>query len=138
MGATPWYDKDRRELFRLLKEAPLDVPKHVSAPAAKLLRRLLDRDPLGRLGAAAGASEIRKHQFMRPLDWDALLRREIEPPFRPSSHHDHPAVNFEPESVDMAVVTLDKEQGIADGEDPDAVPRTFPDFAVVPDGALAR
>jgi hypothetical protein len=38
---------------------------------------------LVRLGSAGGAQEVRAHRFFHGVDWEALLRREVVPPFNP-------------------------------------------------------
>ena len=46
--------------------------------------QLLQRDPDNRLGSGPqGAAEIKQHPFFGDVDWEALLRREYEPPFKP-------------------------------------------------------
>lgn len=40
------------------------------------------RDPLHRLGSN-GAADVKAHPFFSSIDWDALLRLEIPPPFNP-------------------------------------------------------
>ncbi|KAH8821904.1 serine/threonine protein kinase, AGC family [Xylogone sp. PMI_703] len=50
--------------------------------AKELVTRLLDPDPLTRLGAN-GSSEIKAHPFFNGIDWAKLLRKEYVPCFRP-------------------------------------------------------
>ena len=55
-----------------------------SQAAASLISRLLIRDPALRLGAGLGdAEEIKAHPFFEGLDWGALERKEIPPPWKP-------------------------------------------------------
>ena len=52
--------------------------------ARDLLTGLLDRNPRKRLGARLlGATEVRCHPFFTMLDWGAVARKELVPPFRP-------------------------------------------------------
>jgi hypothetical protein len=45
---------------------------------------LLRRDPAKRLGSGpSGAQEIMDHPFFATIDFDLLLKREIEAPFKP-------------------------------------------------------
>lgn len=46
-----------------------------------LIRQLLERDPAKRLGAHAGAEEIKSHPFYAEINW-ALLRN-TRPPYIP-------------------------------------------------------
>jgi singapore isolate B (sub-type 7) whole genome shotgun sequence assembly, scaffold_6 len=50
-----------------------------------LISRLLIRDPALRLGAGiADAEEVKAHPFFEGLDWKALERKEIPPPWKPN------------------------------------------------------
>ena len=42
--------------------------------------QLFERDPTRRLGIVGN---IRLHPFFKTINWPALERREIEPPFKP-------------------------------------------------------
>ena len=48
-----------------------------------LLKGLLTRDPLRRLGAK-GSSQVRRTAFFRPLDFRKVLERRYAPPFIPT------------------------------------------------------
>lgn len=52
--------------------------------ARDLIRKLLNRDPLKRLGYGwGGADAIKAHPFFSTIDWARLLRRQMEPPWAP-------------------------------------------------------
>ncbi|KAG8916923.1 AGC protein kinase Gad8, partial [Tulasnella sp. 408] len=52
--------------------------------ARSLLTALLTRDPSQRLGVN-GAEEIKRHPFFsKYIDFDRLLAKKIQPPFKPS------------------------------------------------------
>jgi hypothetical protein len=44
---------------------------------------LLNKDPSKRLGSHGGASEIKKHPFFAEIDWNAMMRKKIPPPYKP-------------------------------------------------------
>lgn len=51
-----------------------------------LCAQLLTKDPECRLGCVereGGEEAIRSHSFFSGLDWNALNKRELEPPFKP-------------------------------------------------------
>mmetsp|Transcript_22538 Transcript_22538/g.29493 ORF Transcript_22538/g.29493 Transcript_22538/m.29493 type:complete len:559 (+) Transcript_22538:73-1749(+) len=83
-GLPPWYTTDRKELFQRLRGAQLSFPFYISRQTAHLISGLLARNPVERFGAA----EIKSHPFFSSIDWDALYRREINPPFNPCRDHD--------------------------------------------------
>ena len=50
----------------------------------QILHGLLRKPPQLRLGSGqAGAAEIKAHPFFAPIDWDLLIERKLEPPFKP-------------------------------------------------------
>jgi len=51
-----------------------------SEPLKDILTKLLEKTPKKRLGYK-GAEEVKKHPFFKDIDWEALLNREIPPPF---------------------------------------------------------
>jgi hypothetical protein len=68
----------------------------------------LNRNPLKRLGANGG-QEVRSHPFFASIDWDALYRRNIQPPFQPCKNYDESdASNFEKEFTLMPVHSMDE------------------------------
>jgi hypothetical protein len=72
-------------MSRKILTQPLSFDSEVFSPEAKsLIRGLLQRDPKLRLGTGeADAAEIKWHPFFHPIDWGRLMRKEIEPPFKP-------------------------------------------------------
>lgn len=45
-----------------------------------LFPKLFERDPSRRLGVVG---DIRAHPFFKTINWTALEKREVEPPFKP-------------------------------------------------------
>jgi serine/threonine protein kinase len=82
-GLPPWYTTDRKKLFSRLRSGPLHFPFYVSRPAADIISGLLTRDPLQRLGASRDSEEVKEHRFFASIDWEALLRGAVKPPFNP-------------------------------------------------------
>jgi serine/threonine protein kinase len=70
-------------MYQKIISAKLTFPEYLSAEAKAVLTGLLQRDPKRRLGSNGDAEEIRKHPFFLPIDFDALNRREIQPPYKP-------------------------------------------------------
>ncbi|KAJ3370995.1 hypothetical protein GGF31_003725 [Allomyces arbusculus] len=95
-GLPPYYDENVNEMYRKILYAPLTFPADVPPLAQDLLTKLLDRDPDKRLGAK-GAAEIKAHGFWAPIDWDALYRRAITPPFKPTVENAFDTSNFDQE-----------------------------------------
>jgi protein-serine/threonine kinase len=69
-----------------------------------LIRKLLIKDEPRRLGARAGASDIKGHPFFRTTQW--ALIRHMKPPIVPNASRDVDTINFrnvkESQSVDIS------------------------------------
>nr|AML78042.1 putative LOV domain-containing protein [Metasequoia glyptostroboides] len=79
-GRTPFRGKNRQKTFANILHKDLTFPSSipVSLAVRQLMRGLLHRDPVNRLGSSKGASEIKEHPFFRGIHW-ALIRC-MEPP----------------------------------------------------------
>lgn len=82
-GLPPFYDRNRQTMYRKILEAPLTPPAWMSPAAADLCAHLLNRDPAQRYGSQ-GVEAIKQHAFFAGLDWGALDRKELPPPWTPA------------------------------------------------------
>jgi len=84
VGIPPFYSQNVNEMYRKIQEAPLLFPPNLSNPCKDLIGKLLDRDPKKRLGSGGGdVEDITSHPFFENIDWDALYKKEIDPPYKP-------------------------------------------------------
>ncbi|KAL9248392.1 hypothetical protein vseg_021717 [Gypsophila vaccaria] len=81
-GRTPFRGKNRKETFRNVLMKRPDYPGPRTA-LVDLIERLLEKDPVKRLGRFRGAEEIKAHEFFSGLRWD-LLNEVVRPPFVPA------------------------------------------------------
>ncbi|CDJ57685.1 AGC kinase, putative [Eimeria maxima] len=113
-GLPPFYTANRQALFTNILWGGLEFPADLSPAAVDLLKNLLHRDANERLGAGPlDAEEIKRHPFFESVDWDLLLAKKIEPPFKPHlrSHEDS---KYFPADVKREPVLSDE------GDGPDA------------------
>lgn len=80
-GLPPFYSQDVQEMYNKIMNDKLVFPPHVSVEARSLLTGLLDRNPDKRL---QDAKLIKAHPYFKGLDWEAIQRKEIDPPFVPN------------------------------------------------------
>eukprot|EP01100_Stratorugosa_tubuloviscum_P007041 TRINITY_DN296_c1_g1_i2.p1 TRINITY_DN296_c1_g1~~TRINITY_DN296_c1_g1_i2.p1 ORF type:complete len:512 (+),score=247.07 TRINITY_DN296_c1_g1_i2:276-1811(+) len=80
VGLPPFYSQDVQQMYTKIMTAKLNIPKTVSEEARTLLEGLLERDPERRL---TEPSIIKSHPFFRGMDWEALLSKDVTPPFIP-------------------------------------------------------
>jgi hypothetical protein len=81
-GRTPFYDKNRKLMFYRIINTEPSFPPTFSPEACDCIRGLLRVNEADRLGTN-GAEDIMNTPFFRVLDFDALYRRELPPPFAP-------------------------------------------------------
>ncbi|KAG8955849.1 AGC protein kinase Gad8 [Tulasnella sp. 424] len=83
-GLPPYYDENTNEMYRKILQDPLRFGDEVGSDARSLLTALLTRDPSQRLGVN-GAEEIKRHPFFsKHINFERLLAKKIQPPFKPS------------------------------------------------------
>ncbi|KAI9703769.1 MAG: serine/threonine protein kinase, AGC [Candelina mexicana] len=96
-GTTPFKGKNRNATFANILRDDVPFPEHSGAPQVSnlcksLIRKLLIKDEMRRLGSRAGASDIKTHAFFRPTQW-ALLRH-MKPPMIPHQGRGIDTLNF--------------------------------------------
>jgi len=109
-GWPPFYSSDRKELFHKIRHGELDFSdaRHLSPQALDILARLLHKDPVRRLGCSSSdAADIRCHPFFAGVDWSALYRREIPPPWRPAVRGAEDTSFFSTEFTAMPLASVD-------------------------------
>ncbi|KAK1772390.1 kinase-like domain-containing protein [Phialemonium atrogriseum] len=108
-GTTPFKGKNRNATFANILREDIPFPDHAGAPqisnlCKSLIRKLLIKDENRRLGARAGASDIKCHPFFRTTQW--ALIRHMKPPIVPNQGRGIDTINFrnvkESESVDFS------------------------------------
>ncbi|CAH3196693.1 unnamed protein product, partial [Porites evermanni] len=80
IGVPPFYGDTPEELFADTLSGIIEWPSEDEAPpddARDLVTRLLEQDPIARLGTT-GSHEVKEHHFFVGLDWTALLRQKAE------------------------------------------------------------
>jgi len=81
-GLPPFYAQNVNVMYQKILSGELRFPNYISEEAKSLLEGLLTRDPALRLGTRGG-DEVKGHPWFSDLQWDKLIKKEIEPPFKP-------------------------------------------------------
>jgi len=87
-GASPFTvqgtKNDQKQVSkRILTKSP-PIPRNISKAALDLILKLLVKDPKKRLGYGKdGINNIKAHIFWKGLDWNKLLQKKIQAPFKP-------------------------------------------------------
>ncbi|WAR07251.1 KS6A3-like protein, partial [Mya arenaria] len=97
-GALPFQGLNRKETMTQILKAKLGMPGFLSPDAQSLLRALFKRNPQNRLGSSSiGIEELKRHAFFSTIDWERLILREVNPPFKPAVVQTDDAFYFDPE-----------------------------------------
>ena len=106
-GIPPFYCENTEKMYELITNAELKFPKRIqlSDNSKDLLRKLLVKKQNNRLGAQNGFAEIRTHPFFEGFDFDALLKKELPSPFKPTLNGTLDVGNFDEEFTSEEVVT---------------------------------
>jgi serine/threonine protein kinase len=100
-GIPPFYDENTNRMSRMILNDPVSYPQHVSAQARDLIGKLLAKEPSRRLGdGERDYLEIKAHEFFAGIDWEALLRKEIEPEWKPTLREELEIADEEPDVRD--------------------------------------
>ncbi|KAF0991661.1 hypothetical protein HZS_4403, partial [Henneguya salminicola] len=83
-GSLPFHSANRKETMNQILKGRLTMPYSLSHGAQKILRLLLKRYPTTRIGSTNGLEELKAQPFFHTIDFDALFRKEIGPPFKPA------------------------------------------------------
>ncbi|TFK43174.1 kinase-like domain-containing protein [Crucibulum laeve] len=108
-GWSPFYAEDTQQMYKNICFGKIRFPKGViNEDGKQFVKGLLNRNPKHRLGAQRDAAELKEHPFFKNIDWDALSRKQITPPFKPVVESDESTNNFDPEftSADIRDVGL--------------------------------
>ena len=92
-------------LFQVILEKPIRIPRSLSVKASSCLKGFLNKNPVERLGCRvsssgerSGFTDIMHHVFFKTIDWDALERRQVPPPFKPKVDGEEDILlNFDPQ-----------------------------------------
>lgn len=108
-GLPPFYCEDVQQMYSKIMTAELIIPDSVSANAADLVTKLLERDPEKRL---QNPEIIKTHPFFSSIDWVRLINKEIPPPFVPDVKDEGDFSNIDP-AFTAEDPTLSDEEGPA-------------------------
>ncbi len=86
------------EKMNLIVSKEIPIPKKLSPEARDLLKQILRKEPTERIGCRdGGVDELKAHPFFASIDWMQLYRKEIDPPFVPSTRQASDVSNVDPE-----------------------------------------
>ena len=133
-GLPPFYDQNLNAMYKKILHNELRFPSFFSAASRDILQRLLDRDPEKRLGSSEDdVEDIKVHEFFSAIDWDLLLQKKVQPPFKPAVAGTKDVSNFDTcfteekaqdSFVDKSTLARIQQQGTGDFEGFTYVPKS--------------
>lgn len=95
-GQPPYTHANRKKLQEKIINEKLKLPPRLTGEAHSLLKGLLQKDPLKRLGSGPkGADEIKSHKWFRTVNWKNLEARKMQPKFKPDVSGKDCTANFD-------------------------------------------
>lgn len=97
-GWSPFYAEDTQQMYKNIAFGKVRFPRDaLSTEGRNFVKGLLNRNPNHRLGAKGDADELMAHPFFDDVDWQALGRKALVPPFKPKLKNALDTSNFDPE-----------------------------------------
>ena len=104
-GVDPFSDEDTMKTYENILEGKIKFSSDFDDKSRSLIKHLLEPDLSKRYGNLKnGVKDIKNHPFFKSMNWDKLLRQEIEAPFIPKVKDDNELkyFNIYPDSDDNA------------------------------------
>ncbi|KAI0527557.1 hypothetical protein KFK09_003161 [Dendrobium nobile] len=104
-GKPPFIGGNRDKIQQKIVKEKMKLPAYLSTEAHSLLKGLLQKEVIRRLGNGPGGSnEIKNHKWFKSINWRKLDAREIEPSFRPDVADQLCIANFDKKYTSMPLL----------------------------------
>jgi len=147
-GWSPFYAEDTQQMYKNIAFGKVRFPRDaLSLEGRNFVKGLLNRNPKHRLGANGDAEELKRHAFFDDVDWVALGKKNLIPPFKPKLKSELDVSNFDPEftnALNSAGSLNARAQALANGVDMGTTPLSptmqanFQGFTFVDESAVEK
>jgi len=147
-GWSPFYAEDTQQMYKNIAFGKVRFPRDaLSLEGRNFVKGLLNRNPKHRLGANGDAEELKSHAFFADVDWVALAKKNLVPPFKPKLKSELDVSNFDPEftnALNSAGSLNARAQALANGVDIGTTPLSptmqanFQGFTFVDESAVEK
>jgi len=147
-GWSPFYAEDTQQMYKNIAFGKVRFPRDaLSTEGRNFVKGLLNRNPKHRLGANRDAEELIEHPFFADIDWQALGKKNLVPPFKPKLTSMVDTSHFDPEFTNALNTSSSlnaRAQALAQGAVPGSTPlsptmqNAFKGFTFVDDSALEQ
>lgn len=147
-GWSPFYAEDTQQMYKNIAFGKVRFPRDaLSTEGRNFVKGLLNRNPKHRLGANRDADELIEHPFFADVDWQALGKKNLVPPFKPKLTSLADTSHFDPEFTNALNTSSSlnaRAAALAAGADPASTPlsptmqNAFKGFTYVDDSTLEQ
>ena len=98
VGKPPFYLDDQLKMTKYIRKKKLNWKEadkfqiKISEEGKDLIFKLLIKEPNNRMGSNGDIDELLQHPWFSDVNIDKLMKKEIEPPFKPKVKGDHQLV----------------------------------------------
>jgi len=109
LGQSPFHGSDEEQLFTSIKTKNPVFPRWLNKQAVDCCRQLLKKDVEMRLGVV---KRIQNHIFFSNMDWAAIEKRQVAPPFKPNIKSPSDFSNFDKEFTNASPRLTKGDKGV--------------------------
>jgi serine/threonine protein kinase len=96
VGEAPFAGEYEEDIFDSIVSDDIEFPYTMSETAVNFVNKLLQKNPLKRLGAGPNdALDVRRHRFFQGVEWEKLLQKQLDAPFVPPLGSDRDVSQFD-------------------------------------------
>eukprot|EP00421_Protoceratium_reticulatum_P017376 CAMPEP_0168380830 /NCGR_PEP_ID=MMETSP0228-20121227/12563_1 /TAXON_ID=133427 /ORGANISM="Protoceratium reticulatum, Strain CCCM 535 (=CCMP 1889)" /LENGTH=327 /DNA_ID=CAMNT_0008393909 /DNA_START=48 /DNA_END=1031 /DNA_ORIENTATION=+ len=96
VGYPPFVDEDPMGIYQKILSGKIVFPKLFDKNAKGLVKKLLTADLGKRYGNLKnGVDDIKQHKWFKDINWNDLLQKKIEAPFKPQVKSESDTSNFD-------------------------------------------
>lgn len=95
VGIPPFYSANVNDMYNKIQHGVLRFPPFLSPACKTMIVDLLNRNPKKRLGSVLDVEDIKAHEFFHDIDWDKMMRKEVDVPFKPEVSGEQDIGNFD-------------------------------------------
>jgi len=93
-GLPPFYNKDTNKMYESILNHDMQFPDYLNPSLVNLMTNMLQRDPNKRYQSI---SEIKRHSWLKNVNWEDLLNKKIPPLIIPNVKECH----IDPDYVEL-------------------------------------
>jgi len=83
-GLPPFFSEDVSEMYQNIVNGKIVFPPHINGVTRDIIKKFLEQDPSQRLGSGPdGSEQVKKHSYFADVNWCALEKKEVVPPYKP-------------------------------------------------------